>query len=313
MPPITDWRPIHPSRVRYVKLGEAGKWEKECLANGIVRFGIGDNRPDKFRLSLAGQWQALAKSFLDEGRTKGTATRFTNETRIFFEDAGSTLWITFVGERLYWGMLTNSPPRVHTDGQGVSRAVAHGWRSTDAYGEHLTKDRLSGALTKLAAYRGTSCDVDVAAYVIRRINGEKTAEVERALVALAAMRRSAVELVKLLEPRDFEILVDLIFTTSGWRRLGTVGKTQKTFDLDLLLPSTGEKAFVQVKSKSTVAELARYVARLDELAEYDWMFYAFHTGAIKTDDDRVILLGPEKLAEQVVEAGLINWLIRKVA
>jgi hypothetical protein len=32
------------------------------------------------------------------------ATRFTNETRLFFEDDGTTLWITFVGERLYWGL-----------------------------------------------------------------------------------------------------------------------------------------------------------------------------------------------------------------
>jgi hypothetical protein len=27
--------PIHPARVRYIKLGEAGKWEKECLEKGI--------------------------------------------------------------------------------------------------------------------------------------------------------------------------------------------------------------------------------------------------------------------------------------
>ena len=40
-------------------------------------------------------------------------------------------------------------------------------------------DRLSGALTKLAAYRGTSCHVDVADYVVRRINGQKTSAVER--------------------------------------------------------------------------------------------------------------------------------------
>ena len=35
------------------------------------------------------------------------------------------------------------------------RAVNSGWRWADVHGEELTKERLSGALTKLAAYRGT--------------------------------------------------------------------------------------------------------------------------------------------------------------
>ena len=43
--------------------------------------------------------------------------------------------------------------------------------------------------------------------------------------------------MKLLEPRDFELVVDLVFSTSGWRRQRTVGKTQKTVDLDEHAPS----------------------------------------------------------------------------
>ena len=66
----------------------------------------------------------------------------------------------------------------HADGRGVSRPISDGWRCTDLNGELLTKDRLSGVLTKLAAYRGASCDVDARDYVIRRINGQKTPEVE---------------------------------------------------------------------------------------------------------------------------------------
>jgi hypothetical protein len=210
-------------------------------------------------------------------------------------------------------MLTAASPERHSDGGGVWRTVSGGWRSEDLSGDPLTKDRLSGALTKLTAYRGTTCDVDVADYVIRRINGEKTPEVERAVAALEAMKQSALELMKLLGPRDFETLVDLVFTTSGWRRLGVVGKTQKTLDLDLMLPSTGERAFVQVKSKTTSAELAEYVDRLEEHGPYDRMFYVFHSGEADTDDDRVSLVGPDKLAELVVDSGLVNWLLRKVS
>ena len=65
------------------------------------------------------------------------------------------------------------------------------------------------ALTKLAAYRGTSCDVDVAQYVVRRINRQKTPEVERDVVALEEMKH-AVQVMRLLVPKDFEPPVDLM-------------------------------------------------------------------------------------------------------
>jgi hypothetical protein len=43
------------------------------------------------------------------------------------------------------------------------------------------------------------------------------------------------------------------------------------------------------------------------------MFFVYHTGLIETDDDRVTLLGPDKLPAMVVEAGLVDWLVRKVS
>lgn len=304
---------IHPAQVRYIKLGEGGRWEKECIDKGIVRFGFGSANAERFPLCRAGKWDELTKNFIAEGKTKGTASRFTNETRQFFQDDGTTLWITFVGERLCWGLLAPSPPERHSDGDGVWRKVADGWRWTDLNGEELIKSRLSGSLTKLAAYRGTTCRVDVADYVVRRINGQKLPEVERAVERMEQITGSTQELMKLLEPYDFETLVDLVFSTSGWRRQGIVGKTQKTLDLDLILPSTDERAFVQVKSKTTSAELAEYVEKLEELGPYDRMFYVFHSGEAETDDDRVTVIGPEKLAAMVVDAGLVSWLIRKVS
>jgi hypothetical protein len=305
---------ISPKRVRYIKLGERGSWEKECRDTGIIRFGFGKATAERFPLCRAHRWEELKKSFLAEPRmSKGTATRFTNETRLFFEDDGSTLWITFIGEQLCWGFLTANAPERHSDGDGVWRTVRNGWRWTDLTGEQLSKDRLSGAVTKLSSYRGTSCGVDVQEYVVRRINGQKTPEVERALSASKLMRTSALEMMRLLIPRDFETLVDLVFTSSGWQRQGIVGKTQKTLDLDLLLPSTGERAFVQVKSKTCSAELAEYVKQLDERGPYDRMFYVFHSGEANTDDERVTIINPERLAELVVGAGLVDWLIRKIS
>ena len=81
------------------------------------------------------------------------------------------------------------------------------------------------------------------------------------------MRAAVVGMIKLLVPHDFETLVDLIFSTSGWRRLGPVGKTQKTLDLDLVLPSTGDRAFVQVKSHTARKEFDEYAEKLDDLRD----------------------------------------------
>lgn len=78
--------------------------------------------------------------------------------------------------------------------------------------------------------------------------------------------------MRLLTWQDFELLVDLVFSSSGWRRLSQVGRTQKTIDLELVLPSTAERAFVQVKSQATRASLDDYVGRLAEADAYDRMF-----------------------------------------
>jgi hypothetical protein len=99
----------------------------------------------------------------------------------------------------------------------------------------------------------------------------------------------------------------------GSCRVTILGKTQKTLDLDIMLPSTGERAFVQVKSKTTSAELEEYVRKLKDEGPYERMFYVYHSGEAETDDERVSVIGPKKLAELVVDAGLVNWLIRKVS
>ena len=313
-PTPSSQTPIHADRVCYIKLGRGGKYEKDCLENGTIRFGYGTGTAERFPLCCEGRWDDLRDSFLNEGRDKGTATRVTNEARLFFDDNGSILWITFIGQRLYWGQLEPDTAKQHVEsGRDVFRKVKDGWRWRDLNGEQLTKDRLAGALTKIAAYRGTSCDVDVAEYVVRRINGRKTLEVERAVVALEAMRACVQGMIKQLGPQDFETLVDLVFSVSGWRRLGPVGKTQKTLDLDLVLPSTGERAFVQVKSSTDSKELADYVVQFEGTGPYDRMFFVYHTGEPKTDDEQVTLIGPEKLAELALEAGLATWLIGNVS
>lgn len=128
-PPIRT--PIAPPRVLYIKLGEGGRWEDECRRDGIMRVGFGTGRPERFALAQAGRWQEFADAFVTEGRARGTATGFTNQTLQFFEDDGRTLWITFMGTRLCWGFLDGTPAQMHPDGGGASRRMADGWHDTD--------------------------------------------------------------------------------------------------------------------------------------------------------------------------------------
>lgn len=304
---------ISPRRVRYIKLGAGGEDEPECMRDGIIRLGFGTAKPARFDLCLKRQWRELKRSFLAEGKTPGTATNFTKQIRLFFDDDGTTLWLTFMDEQLCWGFLTAKLPAPHVDGAGVWRTVAGGWKTKDANGDSLTKYRLAGSLIMLTAYQGTSCDVGVADYAIRRINGQKSPEVERAIAALAEMKLAVLGMIRLLGAKDFEVLVELVFSTSGWRRQGIVGKSQPTLDLDLVLPSTGERAFVQVKSKTDSAELAVYVEKFKALPVFNRMFFAYHSGEAKTNAERVTVIGPEELAGMTMEAGLANWLLDKVS
>jgi hypothetical protein len=57
------------------------------------------------------------------------------------------------------------------------------------------------------------------------------------------------QLIQRLDDKDFENLVDMVFTAGGWRRIGGVGGTEKNIDIELQQPVTGEFVMVKVKSK----------------------------------------------------------------
>jgi hypothetical protein len=68
-------------------------------------------------------------------------------------------------------------------------------------------------------------------------------------------------MIRQLDWRDFETLVDLIFARGGWQRSSVLGKGQADVDLILTQPTIGETAWVQIKSGTSQAELDDYVGR----------------------------------------------------
>jgi hypothetical protein len=123
-----------------------------------------------------------------------------------------------------------------------------------------------------------------------------------------------VPLIRGLHWKDFELLVELVMTQGGWRRVSATGGTQHTTDLDLELPLTGERAIVQVKSKLEQSAVGKIAADLVDAAGNARVFIAYHTssGPLSIDQENIALIGPAALAAHVVDLGLTTWVMGKV-
>ena len=301
---------INPPQAYYIKLGRSGLWEAQSLKKGLIRFGY---KEAPHQACLNGDWDTVRQRFLGIRSSEGAATSDANQIRSFYESGEDILWITFADGFLWW-CFARLGVEEHPDGEGRFRRTVDGWHNVDANGAPLTTDRLSGSLLKVQAFRGTICKVKACDYLIRRLNGELLPEVQRAKDAEDALVTAIVPLMRLLTWQDFELLVDLVFANSGWRRVGVVGKTQKTVDLELLLPTTGKRAFVQVKASTSKNELSDYAERHARSAAYDQMFFVWHSGDVgEVDSEDITLIGPNRLARMVLDAGLVSWLREKVS
>lgn len=301
---------IKASKAFYIKLGRAGIWERESLKDGIIRFGY---KETDINVALSGDWEAVHQFWFEARGDAGAATRDTRQIRNFFEAKKDDLWITFSGGYLWW-CFSKGRAKNHPDEDGRYRETLNGWSNLDVNGQKLTVDRLSGKLLKMQGFRGTVCEVKEFEYLLKKLNGQVLPEIEAAAKAERDLINKIEPLIKLLTWQDFELLVDLVFSSSGWRRISPLGKTQKMIDLELILPTTGERAFVQIKSSTTTQEAKEYIERSQLTDAYSRMFFVWHTGKVDAEStDDVILIDQHKLAKMVFDAGLVSWLREKVS
>lgn len=307
-------KPISPSGVRFIKLGRKGEWERTAIeTDNVIRLGY---RSPMHQQSLKGNWKAVTRHWLEvRGENSATATNDVRQIRDFYEQPDTSLWITFYNRMLWWCFAKQ--PAEQLDDESRIRHVIGRWRNTDLAGRPLTIQNLDGRLTKVVGYRGTICalDPDVEAYLVRKINGKLPIEVARAQTELANLQLTLEELIRGLWWHDFELLVDLVFAKSGWQRISVLGKTEKAIDLDLEAPVTDRRAFVQVKSQASVKILNDSIAEFQNMAQYDEFYFVVHTADRLADylsaDPRVHVIDVARLAQLVVGAGLVTWLINK--
>jgi len=204
----------------FIKLGRGGEWEGKCLCDGTFRLGYHETPHE---LCVSGDWHGVQRFWMERRGNAGTAKRDMQQIRIFYEAGAETIFITFYGGLMYW-CRPGGPVQQLEDGSKL-RVTKDGWKSTSVAGVPLTADRLSGNLLKVQMFRGTICQVKASEYLLRKLNDELLPEVEAAEAAERAHVQAIVGLMRLMTWQDFEMLVDLVFSTSGWRRLGVVGRT----------------------------------------------------------------------------------------
>lgn len=307
--------PLTPREVRYIKLGSGGKWALQCFERAEIHFG---DPADPISFCLDDDWGGARKHMIEAlGRGPGPATDSIRELRDFFTLPAGTLWVTFAHGHLWWTECERevidlrSAPGVH--GQVMRKAL--GWQKTSIVGKPLRVDQLSTRLSKVAGYQRTICKVEDTAYLLRKINGFDEPSAARAERALHETIASAEELISLLHEREFELLADLLLGQLGWNRVSALGGALPDVDLVVEQLATGERAFVQVKSRATQAVLDDYLARF-ESSGLDRMFFICHSpkGDLAAHDSKVAYVWTgRELAEKVIRAGLFGWLMERVA
>lgn len=300
-------------QIRYIKLGNGGIWEQSCIeSEGTIRLGYESPLHNE---SLMGEWDKVWKFWLEaRNGNEGAASRDLSQIRDFYELSEDDIWITFYKRKMYWCRAAREVSELQ-DGTRV-RKVTGAWSCKSETGDALTMEGVDGRVTKVHGFRGTICSVSMPEYLLRKIRGELQPDILAAKESLRSLERDVEGLVRGLWWKDFELLVELIFSRAGWQRMSVVGKTEKEIDLDVVLPVSNRRAFVQVKSQTSPAEIRSCYESYLAYDQYNEMYMVFHSlngelAQVGTTAENLHLWDCSRLASLVVRSGLVEWLIAK--
>lgn len=297
----------------FIRLGAKSSWANECIKNGVLRLGF---RSPHHTEVIEGRWEVLNKYWIEkEKKSKGKSTDYTNQIKNFYTADSKVLWVTFHDRKMYYCFSEPIIQELYLGGERERPAIG-GWSCVDVLGKDLTLERLSTKLTKTQGYQGTICEIKEVEYLKNKINCLSSEITSLAKQKKNELIDATIPLLQDLNWYDFELLIDLVFTYSGWKRIETLGRTQVSIDLDLQLPINDSRAFVQIKSESNSKEYFEYKEDYDSKDQYDEFYYFVN----KTSDKKLLELANKKenhifigkpLAELVLKCGLLDWVIEK--
>jgi hypothetical protein len=297
----------------YIKLGRGGKWAEDSIAHGKAR--IGWTRTPLAQI-LGEEWAAIKKTLQSTLKSVGAGTMDANALKLFCNSSEDDVWITFHASKLWWGQLKKGS--VKEDATSKYRELVDGWHDRSLKNDLLLANQIPGRISQLQGFRATICRVHDRDALLRLLRGERSPEYLAVEASRNALVGHTAQAIKNLHWKDFELLVDLVFRQSGWRRVSAVGETMKSVDIELEDPITRDRYQVQVKSRAT-KDIASRCKEEFSASAFRRYYFVVHTpdhellGATDLDDDEFEVILPERLARMVVGGGLTDWLLDKIA
>lgn len=309
--------PVEAKRALYIKLGEGGSYERECIETGKLRLGY---QEWSHELCLRQDRDEIAQFALTRNivRSRGAASDHARQILEFYSADEDALWITFCGDCMWW-CRSSLPVRRHEDGT-KTRPTINGWSNRDENGGLLDFSRLSGWILAKRMYRQTICEFADSHRVelLAKINGIRPRRVLDAEAARCTLMSKAVPLVQSLHEHDFEVLIDLICQRLGLARVSGLGGVEKDVDIDVEIPLTRERFAIQIKSRVGPNEIEACRSAFSGMAFHSRFAIASHTARCPErldlpDGRKVEFWDAEWIAEKVVELGLLRWLFNKAS
>jgi hypothetical protein len=230
------------------------------------------------------------------------------------------LWITFEDGFMWWATardgVTMNPDDESADRGHFWLTLDQPWDNHSLAGRPLAMADLPGGVTTTALFKGTVCEPNGWEAILRVIRDEDDADMSAAKRARGEYVGAVAALVSRLGPKDFEVLIDLILSRSGWTRIARLGGVTEGIDVEVENPALDEVAFVQVKGAAGQDVLDGYVTRFNERRErYARMIFAVHLseGAlIAPKNEPVQVWDRARISNLVVRLGLGDWLEKRV-
>ena len=307
-----------PVSVRYVKSGAGGRWWNAAKSAQQVHLGW-ENIPDD--LIAAGDLAAIRPLIQAEFAKPASATQDFNALSTLLDRPSQHLWVTFEEGCMWWCTVRDG---VTINPAGQSFELGHFWLTcASPWTNHSIDDKrqlvtteLPGVVTSTSGYRATVCEPSGWREILRIIRNEADEDAHAASLAREAYEAAVSRLVARLSPKDFEVLIDLILSRTGWARLAKLGGATEGIDVEVENAAADEIAFVQVKSSADQATLDDYVARFSVRRDrYQRMIFAVHTpkGELSPPPDLpVAVWAGGHIARLVVKLGLGDWVAARL-
>lgn len=254
------------THIYYIKLGtgEQTPIAQKCIEDNLLWLNFYEASEDVIQQAIANEqncsdwkkaWEPVRQAYSDKNET--TQTNYAKAIRQFYTATEDDYFFTFLNSTMYYcHPVGDIIPITENNTQdcfiaGTRIRATTGWKdhpeTTDSI--KLLERNLSGRITKAKIFRGTIYELTgIEKDTFLNTLEWYFPECEELEKAKNKIPKLITPVIQMLNDHDFEILVDMLLTKSGWLRVGECGGTQKAIDMQYRIPITNETIYVQVKS-----------------------------------------------------------------